>query len=319
MITSFGNDESESEPSDVESPVKSTPVCPPVVQKSQKSNTKLLTQKNPPPDDEDSLSIGPLLPPGIVPMIHGPENAAPETRSALENRKVLSKTKNVEDDAAKGEEIDEEDILKRLKNQAKLLQSLGGEVPESVETLIKNDDLEVEEANEIIKGEEEFSERVKKLRTVKDDRGKKSTKELRISLVAGYSDDSEPEEENSPKKLSAPLFPISEYKETLNSSSVRSPGDSNPLREASGVDSTVDSAKLAKFVGEEEQRLGDEEIKKNENNNRMDINGGNSNEADENRGNKTDPENSRQHSFFDNIEMPSKAFQRKKRIAFDGN
>ena len=124
----------------------------------------------------------------------------------------------------------------------------------------------------------------------------KSSKDLKLSLVPGYEDDSETEED-SPRKINLqqkPLFPIAES-------------------------STEDSEKLSKRIELTAGSVRIYEYKKKEAN--LEANEEHSTAAS---GVENEPKESKEdldnkaNKFLDNIEMPSKGFQRKKRIAFDG-
>ena len=81
----------------------------------------------------------------------------------------------VEGSGSDGEEADENVILSRLRNQAKILEELGGEVPDEIKELIEQpEDASTSPVNEIP--------------TVKEPTS--------FSLIAGYGDDSEPEEDS---------------------------------------------------------------------------------------------------------------------------
>lgn len=98
------------------------------------------------------------------------------------------------DSVSDGEEVDENVILSRLRNQAKILQELGGEVPDEIKELIDQPyDNSTDGGKEI----------------------PVTTEPTSFSLIAGYGDDSEPEEEGGKSEekqteTPKPLFPIVE-------------------------------------------------------------------------------------------------------------
>ncbi|XP_046746596.1 uncharacterized protein LOC124411499 isoform X2 [Diprion similis] len=366
MITSFGDDESESDGSDSDSALKNSSSDKVSAQKIHKLKEVC---KNSPSEVEDSPSIGPFLPPGIIPMIHGPENVGENGNSFVDNdveslAKAEGRDENVysirktenplasQKVTAKSDDGEEQNILMRLKNQAKLLQSLGGEVPESVETLIKdevNDGAKNLEQDDIISQIEKempvdharnFSSVSKiKLETVKALNSEstrlqetKKNKDIKISLVAGYSDDSDFEEETSPKKIgnAQPLFPImSNYAGKANSDdslhcTLKVSGDFNASVADAGIKGAeqkqwdfVNAGKLSNSSTEEADNADGDSRGTTDNTSQSAINGQESLESGETKTARLDAESSRQHSFLENLEMPAKGFQRKKRIAFD--
>nr|XP_046481673.1 formin-binding protein 4-like isoform X1 [Neodiprion pinetum] len=370
MITSFGDDESESDGSDSDSALKKS-TCDKV--SAQKIHKLKEVCKNSLSEVEESPSIGPFLPLEIIPMIHGPENVSENGNSHVDNgiesvTKAEGRDENVYSSrkienslvnqkvTVKSEDSEEENILMRLKNQAKLLQSLGGEVPESVETLIKdevNDQAENLEQDDIISQIEKempvdharnFSSISKmKSETLKGLSSEssrlqetKKNKDIKISLVAGYSDDSDFEEETSPKKTgnAQPLFPImSNYTGKENSdnvlhSTLKVSDEFNPAKDVSVVNlgikgaeqkqwDFVNAGKLSNSSAEDADNADGDSRGTTDNTSQSALNGQESLESGETRTTRLDPELSRQQTFLENLEMPVKGFQRKKRIAFD--
>ena len=158
----------------------------------------------------------------------------------------------------------EEDILQRLKNQAKLLRSN-----------LKNDS--------------------SRSHGDKDSKAK----DLKLSLVPGYEDDSDGEEE-SPRKPHKPLFPIPE---TSSAST-----DSNSASErVKRLETNAGSIRIYDYRNTELEDKTEENINAAESNSGED-------KPDES---KLDTE-AKANKFLESLDPPTKAFQRKRRIAFDG-
>lgn len=271
MITSFGNEESESEESEKEEEQKKPPPMP------RKSALKA-----PKPAEAPSLVAGPALPP----VHYGPSNRESLSDRLAQvnvNSRLLSKKCNTLDlmliffvnfpqsvakDTRKSPAMssNEEDILTRLKNQAKLLQKHNTK-SESESSRSKN----------------------------KDGRHK----DLNMSLVPGYDDDSEGEEETRKSTAVKPLFPIAEA----------SNSNSNSGKIAKNIETTTGKIRIYEYKNNESSNDASE---KNEEESKVVEPTGEKPEEE-----KMDLE-TKANKFLENIDAPSKAFQRKKRIAFDG-
>ncbi|XP_070150243.1 formin-binding protein 4 isoform X2 [Polyergus mexicanus] len=118
--------------------------------------------------------------------------------------------------------------------------------------------------------------------------------DFKVSLVPGYGDDSDGEEEVKPKQEIKPLFPIvqdEEYVDVINSSriyGVSAKNSSNIQTSDQCNDNNGDS---------QEMKKDDEKTQEKES--------------------KLDEDKSKTNIFFEDIQTCGKAFQRKKRIAFD--
>lgn len=119
--------------------------------------------------------------------------------------------------------------------------------------------------------------------------------DFKVSLVPGYGDDSDGEEEVKPKQEIKPLFPIAqdeEYVDVINSSKIY------------GV-----SAKNSSNIQSSDQcndNNGDSQEMKNDD------------EKTQEKESKMDEDKSKTNIFLEDMQTCGKAFQRKKRIAFDG-
>lgn len=100
------------------------------------------------------------------------------------------------EDGESEEDVDESSILDRLRSQARVLQDLGGEIPDEIKDLIEptKESPTIEEENQP---------------EVKIDKDPAPTS---FSLIAGYGDDSDPEDDaksdEKVKEVVKPLFPI---------------------------------------------------------------------------------------------------------------
>ncbi|XP_071641339.1 uncharacterized protein [Temnothorax longispinosus] len=119
--------------------------------------------------------------------------------------------------------------------------------------------------------------------------------DLNVSLVPGYGDDSDGEEEARPKQEIKPLFPIAQNEEYLNVT--------NSLKNTHDV-----SVKNSSNVQGPDQCSGS-----NEDTQEMK----NDPEKTEEKDSKTEEDKSKTNIFLEDMQVCGKAFQRKKRIAFD--
>lgn len=122
--------------------------------------------------------------------------------------------------------------------------------------------------------------------------------DLNVSLVPGYGDDSDGEEEVRPKPEIKPLFPISQdedaYVNTTNS--LQDVQGTFPKSSSSDMQ---DSDRCSDNSGDRETKDDPEKMEEKEP--------------------KTDGDKTKTNIFLEDMQMCGKAFQRKKRIAFDGN
>jgi len=118
--------------------------------------------------------------------------------------------------------------------------------------------------------------------------------DLHVSLVPGYGDDSDGEEEVRSKQEIKPLFPIAQNEECINvTNSLKNIRDA--LTKNSGNIQTSECS---------DSNEDTEEMKNHE--------------KTEEKKSKTDEDKSKTNIFLEDIQVCGKAFQRKKRIAFDG-
>lgn len=119
--------------------------------------------------------------------------------------------------------------------------------------------------------------------------------DLNVSLVPGYADDSDGEEEVKLKQEIKPLFPITQNEEYVNIT--------NSLKNTHDA-----SAKNSGNVQTSDQCNGNEDTHEMKNDH----------EKVEEKESKTDEDKSKTNIFLEDMQVCGKAFQRKKRIAFDG-
>jgi len=120
--------------------------------------------------------------------------------------------------------------------------------------------------------------------------------DLHVSLVPGYGDDSDGEEEVRPKQEIKPLFPIAQNEEYINvMNSLKNTRDA--LTKNSGNVQASDQCSDSNEDTEETK---------------------NDHEKTEEKESKTDEDKSKTNIFLEDMQVCGKAFQRKKRIAFDG-
>lgn len=273
MITSFPSDGSESEMSETDSPTKNRQEKPPTCQTPKNSVPASKKTEN----NEKGGKIGPSLPAGIVPLIHGPENSSGN-------------------DGARGKWRTNEDERNRRKKSP------------------------VEERSSIISDSEISHENKKSTAPPKitnDAESSNSSKELKFSLVPGYADDSDNEDETAPKKLTVePLFPITDFSGNATSTIVTQDGTVKKI-ETKYTDSgsvkifqyhTTSNDKLDNTNNEIKQAKEELEPEETQNTGNM----------EETRVIRFEDEPPKPNIFLENLETPSKAFQRKRRIAFDG-
>ncbi|XP_014210655.1 formin-binding protein 4 [Copidosoma floridanum] len=263
MITSFGNDESESEEeSEQEEPQKQKSCLKKSLTKPGKSSSHSSESKEP------RALMGPAPPP-VAPLNYGPQNKEKLSDRLSQN---VPRTKTQK----KADIKDDDDILQRLKSQAKLLQTC------------END----EKSNS---SREDRSHTPPKPPT--SDLTDKSKKRIKLSLVPGYEDDSEGEDESSSSRKSAkPLFPISEQ---------LPPTDSQSDGIAKKIDTNVGSLRVYDYRSTDSTQ-SEPKIENASTDSQSNV--------------EEKPEEgleSKANKFLDSIDVPSKAFQRKKRIAFD--
>ncbi|KPJ16044.1 hypothetical protein RR48_05999 [Papilio machaon] len=145
LITSYHNSDSESN-DEAESPTKMQPIVPNIPKKSavkvqknvhKKQKTKLHVEYGPsmPPNMNYTVPIGPELPPNL--------EITPESKPTESKLEMVTIEKEPEKKSPLS--IDNEDsqdeisLLKKLKDKAKLLEKLGGELPSELQQIIKDE------------------------------------------------------------------------------------------------------------------------------------------------------------------------------------
>ncbi|XP_045769716.1 muscle M-line assembly protein unc-89-like isoform X3 [Maniola jurtina] len=143
LITSYHNSDSDSNDESEKTPSKTPPLpkppskLPSHTQKKQK--TKPVVEYGPPlpPNQEYTVPIGPELPPELM-VEEKPKS--PEPKAEISDVKVEEDVKtpaNSQDEDSQ----EEQELLKRLKDKAKLLEKLGGELPSELQQIIKDESL----------------------------------------------------------------------------------------------------------------------------------------------------------------------------------
>lgn len=120
--------------------------------------------------------------------------------------------------------------------------------------------------------------------------------DLKVSLVPGYADDSDGEEEVRLKQEIKPLFPITQNEEYVNvTSSLKNTPDVSVKNS-----SNLQTSDQCSNSNEDTQETKNEHEKMEE------------------KESKTEEDKSKTNIFLEDMQVCGKAFQRKKRIAFDG-
>ncbi|XP_011696542.1 PREDICTED: formin-binding protein 4-like isoform X2 [Wasmannia auropunctata] len=120
--------------------------------------------------------------------------------------------------------------------------------------------------------------------------------DLNVSLVPGYGDDSDGEEEVRPKQEIKPLFPIVQNEEYVNvTNSLKNTHDAL----AKNSDNVQASDQCSDHSNEDTQEAKNDQ------------------EKTEEKESKVDEDKSKANIFLEDMQVCGKAFQRKKRIAFD--
>lgn len=120
--------------------------------------------------------------------------------------------------------------------------------------------------------------------------------DINVSLVPGYGDDSDVEEEVKPKQEVKPLFPIAQDENYVNST--------NTLKDTHGA--FTKSSSNVQSADQNNDGNGDTREVKGDH------------EKTEEKDSKADEDKSKTNIFLEGMQVCGKAFQRKKRIAFDG-
>ena len=310
MITSFGNEESDGSESDTnnETPIENkTKILQDSISLSKHSSkTSSREKKSEIRTVSRQVEMGPSLPPEMISkmQISVANDAAvtSELESSLSNKLCRKNTSYFTDIESTN---DEGDILRRLKNQAKLLQSLDGNIQSSGENSQKcspgGGSPNQMERIENVKNSE--------LQKCNEEKIQSCSSEFKVSLVPGYEDDSDNEEEaTQPTKA---LFPISEYRTEKSSTSF----NDVVLKKVETRQTESGCIRIFEYKSAES---GKTEESSTEVKDSIKEAGGAENSDTESRTVQFTSEVVKPNIFLENMETPAKAFQRKKRIAFDG-
>ncbi|KPI95943.1 Formin-binding protein 4 [Papilio xuthus] len=141
LITSYHNSDSESN-DEAESPIKVQRIVPIIqqkpavkVQKKQKIKPQVEYGPSMPPNLNYTVPIGPELPPNLEIT---PEPKPPERKVeivAIEKEPEKKSPVSIDNEDSQ----DEISLLKKLKDKAKLLEKLGGELPSELQQIIKDE------------------------------------------------------------------------------------------------------------------------------------------------------------------------------------
>lgn len=295
MITSFGNEESEESESDshVEEIAESKPKK---VHHRKPSDYSSRERNNEVKSSSQSIEIGPSLPPEMQEKISGKNSSF---SSSIENflstkSSSSSTTKSVSSINSESSNGTEEDILRRLKNQAKLLQSME-----------KNT-----ESNS--RGGSPFETEHNKNKIQNESEKSQTQSELKVSLVPGYEDDSDNDEEIPPASEIKPLFPIVEYETDKPTIKIANDGI---VKKVETRQTETGCIRIFEYRNVETEKTDTTDIETKELNKEIDNV---DNSESESRINQPSQDIVKVNKFLENLETPTKAFQRKKRIAFDG-
>ncbi|XP_012280309.1 formin-binding protein 4 isoform X2 [Orussus abietinus] len=339
MITSFGNDESESDTSDNESLVKETSKQG-VSSKShlQKHSVTNLSSSGKSEDGCRNSRIGPVFLSASINVDERNEDVenkcrADEDINSSKNPDVRSGTTML----ITGKEyarvqnksyIDEKDVLMKLKSQGRTVHSVSGRQSECTESSVLDEkSSQMEKDTQLNRSEESHNMQQESGRNITTmEMHRKSLtfdKDTKISLVPGYGDDSDGDDEISVKKSTVkPLFPISEYQ--ANQSLVL---PQNTTKDSLGTSTDnvrkVETKQLQGGSVKIFEYHNDNVLKDKENDLSKKLTQRNENVEVENKDKeeirivRVELEPPKPNIFLENLEAPAKAFQRKKRIAFD--
>lgn len=164
------------------------------------------------------------------------------------------------------------------------------------EQLDERETTEFDSKNSVVQGDKEFLVGNKNRKDI-NTHSTVPQLDLQVSLVPGYGDDSDGEEEVRPKQEIKPLFPIAQNEEYVNVT--------NSLKNTH--DATAKNSSNVQTSDQCSENNGDVQETKND-----------QNEKTEEKESKTDEDKSKTNIFLEDMQVCGKAFQRKKRIAFDG-
>ncbi|XP_022127904.2 formin-binding protein 4 [Pieris rapae] len=138
LITSYHNSDSESN-DELESPKKPLPESKPVLKQVpakpvvKRQKTKAVEFGPSLPENQSySAPIGPELPPGLV--VEKPKPPEVQLRKEVREQQTKSTSKADDEDSE-----EENELLKQLKDKAKLLEKLGGDIPSELQKILKED------------------------------------------------------------------------------------------------------------------------------------------------------------------------------------
>lgn len=155
--------------------------------------------------------------------------------------------------------------------------------------------IESDSKNNIVQGEKEFLMGNKSRKDI-NAHNTVPKLDLNVSLVPGYGDDSDGEEEVKPKQEIKPLFPIAQNEEYVNVTHSLKNTHDGPAKNSGNVQASDQCS---------DSNEDTQEIK-------------NDHEKTDEKESKTDEDKSKTNIFLEDMQVCGKAFQRKKRIAFDG-
>lgn len=297
MITSFGNEESEESESDTND--KELPDSKPkIVHHRKPSEYSSREKKTELKSVSKQMEIGPSLPPEMQEKISEKNSFSMAIESFLSSKSLTDNDPsiNLESNGS------EEDILRRLKNQAKLLQSMEKNTNSNESSSRDGSpfDSESDKQNKINESEKRLEEKPQ------------SRKELKVSLVPGYEDDSENEEEIPPATEVKPLFPIAEYQSDKPVSSTTGDGI---LKKVETRQTETGCIRIFEYRNVEAEKTDTTNTEAKELNKETESS---NNSELESRVSQPAQDLVKVNKFLENLETSAKAFQRKKRIAFDG-
>ncbi|CAK9818615.1 Formin-binding protein 4 [Anthophora quadrimaculata] len=261
MITSFGSDESDSDTANEnQSKIEVKSTSKNVLTPTLKNTSSSLKSRN----KEKFLPPTPVIQPQLPPV----------SQSPIQEYKNKSIMEDVTTELLNSNSTEHTEA-KYLKNQVKH------------QSIVQ----ETEECGEKISNDNRTTKKTKSKHNVEPD------VDFRISLVPGYDEDSDVEEESEVKQERKALFPIPQIPETTESASTyKAVFDDNRTMDSN--DSDVNGER--RNVQEQDNEDVSERL-----------------ECRDESGAKSEEETQKGNKFLDNLHGRNKFFQRKKRIAFD--
>ncbi|CAH2237854.1 jg2400 [Pararge aegeria aegeria] len=147
LITSYhNNSDSDSNDESIKTPSKTPPPPKPPIKlpnhPQKKQKTKPVLEYGPPlpPNQDYTVPIGPELPPELL-VEQKPESPVAEQVKAENSDVAVDEDIKDQDILQDDDSQEEKELLKRLKDKAKLLEKLGGELPSELQQIIKDESL----------------------------------------------------------------------------------------------------------------------------------------------------------------------------------